>query len=166
MAKKKSAAYQEGDWFGVPLGIGGYAVGLIARMKKGRGSKSIFGYFFGPRREALPTVEELKELSPDDAIFLCRFGDLGLHEGSWPVIGSQPDWDRSKWPMPPFVRIQLISGIGYKVIYDDGNPEKMISETKCDPSEADTHPGDGLSGAGAVEAVLTDKLKGTIQIVS
>ena len=159
MVKKSSANYREGDWFGVPLGIGGYAVGIIARMKKGRGSKSIFGYFFGPRRELLPTVEELKDLKAKDSIYICKFGDLGLHEGSWPVIGSQPDWDRRKWPMPPFVRVQLISGIAYKATYDEDNPEKLISEIKCDPSEADIYPRDALSGAGAVEAVLMHKLK-------
>ena len=157
--QKTKPLYQEGDWFAIPIEDGEYAVGLIARMKNGRGTKSIFGYFFGPRRNKIPKLDELTELLPEHNIDMCRFGDLGLHEGSWPVIGRFNDWDRSKWPMPPFLRTQLVSGITFKVTYDDTDPGSRISETECDPKEASKYPKDGLSGSGAVEKYLALKLK-------
>jgi len=150
--------YEEGSWFGVPLKDSGYAIGMIARMKKGRGTKSVFGYFFGPRFSELPTLEDLIDLNPKDALLICRFGDLGLHNGSWPIIGRHSEWNREEWPMTKFVRIQLISGIGYKVTYDESNPGKMLAEEKCDASEAARYPKDGLLGAGAVETVLASKM--------
>jgi hypothetical protein len=157
--RSTNKSYHEGDWFAVPLNNGGHALGLIARMKEGRGTRIIFGYFFGPRLQDLSRIAQLAELSPEDAIHVGRFGDRDLRTGRWPVIGTSETWDRAAWPMPPFVRIQLVSGIAYKVVYDQDDPGKMISETKCDPSEADSHPRDALSGGGAIETILTDKLR-------
>lgn len=52
MARRK-LNYKEGDWFAVPLGGAGYALGLVARVGR-RGVT--FGYFFGPRRVTLLCV--------------------------------------------------------------------------------------------------------------
>ncbi len=159
MAKnKKTAKYQEGDWVAVPLNEGGYALGVIARMAAGRGAKSILGYFFGRRFDSLPAMEDTKGFTASQAIHVCIFGDLGLHEGKWIVIGPSMSWERSAWPMPIFGRMQLISGIGFQVRYADDNPDKVLSERKCDPSEIAGLPQDGLSGSGAVESVLSFKL--------
>jgi hypothetical protein len=51
------ANYNEGDWFAVPLREGGFAIGVIARVMP-RKEGVVLGYFFGPRRNAVPTVEE------------------------------------------------------------------------------------------------------------
>ena len=88
--------YQEGDWFGVPLEGGGYAVGVLARFRKGPYGSNLFGYFFGPRRRALPSLEELKRLTPDDAINACHFGHLGLVQNEWPIIGRNEPWEPTR----------------------------------------------------------------------
>ncbi|WP_425308290.1 Imm26 family immunity protein [Ammonicoccus fulvus] len=68
---------REGDWFAVPLRKGGYAVGLIARANR---DGVLLGYFFGPRREAVPSLSDVEELTPDDAIRVGKFGHLGLKQ--------------------------------------------------------------------------------------
>ncbi len=87
--------YQEGDWFGVPLEEGGFGVGVVARI----GAYRIpFGYFFGPRRNRLPTVGDVTSLKAADALLDGNFGDTGLRYGEWPIIGQVPGWDRRAWP--------------------------------------------------------------------
>ena len=58
MAKEKRR-YEEGDWFAVPLQNGGYSLGLVARAD---GEGGVLGYFFGPRREQLPTKADTQGL--------------------------------------------------------------------------------------------------------
>jgi hypothetical protein len=76
MARNK-INYREGDWFAVPLRDGDYAVGVVARVD---GSGGVLGYFFGPRRAEVPSLLEVENLDPDQALRVLRFGDLGLIE--------------------------------------------------------------------------------------
>src|SRR5687768_5375020 len=81
--------YKEGDWFAVPLRDGGWAVGRVARMppppKRGI---HLLGYFFGPRRDRVPALDDVADLAPEAAISIERFSDLGLVRGTWPVLGG------------------------------------------------------------------------------
>lgn len=70
--RKKKLPYAEGDWFGVPLKNGGYAVGIIARSR--RSGKALFSYFFGPRHWELPSMNDIRGLTPADAILIGKFG--------------------------------------------------------------------------------------------
>lgn len=146
--------YGEGDWFAVPLRQGDFAVGVIARaMPSNEGI--LLGYFFGPRRHDLPRLDEVKDLSASDAVLVERFGDLGLVQGIWPLLGRTGEWDRSAWPTPVFGRFEELTGRAFKVIYDDANPNRLVREKKVDPDDLVGFPKDGLSGAGAVERILT-----------
>jgi Immunity protein 26 len=153
------AAYSEGDAFAVPLASSSYALGVIARRCSGRRSKghTICGYFFGPRLWQLPASGDLALLRPENAVLVCRFGDLGLHNGTWPVIGPIVGWDRALWVVPAFYREQLVSGIRLKVIYDDQDPSRCVSETRTLDDMAEK-PLDGLYGSAAVENVLNARL--------
>ncbi len=92
------ARRREGDWFAVPLGEAGYAVGLIARAPK-RGDV-LFGYFFGPLRAELPAADDLHDLKPEDALLVSRFRDEAIESGAWPILGSTSAWQRDVWPLP------------------------------------------------------------------
>ncbi len=153
---KKKLPYKEGDWFGVPLKDGGYALGIIARSRPN--GKALFGYFFGPKREKIPSIGELRTLTPENAILVGQFGDLGLFEGEWPIIGHSEPWDRSTWPIPPLVRRDAVSGEAWLIKYSDDDPIQEISETPCDLFEIRNYPEDGLWGSGAVEIRLTKLL--------
>src|SRR6266705_1440571 len=108
---KKRRAYPEGTVFAVPLRGGGYAVGLVARVGR-RGTT--LGYFFGPRREKVPVLSEVAELNPEAALLVELFGDLGLMEGHWPIIGLASSFDRRRWPLPPFGRIEEFTGRAFR----------------------------------------------------
>jgi hypothetical protein len=115
----------------------------------------LLGYFFGPKRDTIPTLDEISSLSASDAALVERFGDLGILDGTWPLVGQTDRWDRDSWPTPTFGRSEELTGRVFKVIYDDANPNRVLREERIDPNELATMPKDGLSGAGAVERILT-----------
>lgn len=146
--------YSEGSVFLVPLRAGGYARGVVARSApKGR---VLLGYFFGPRLESNSTVT-LNDLDPSKAVLRIRFGDLGLINKEWPIVGSVPDWNRSEWPMPSFVwRDPLGKMKAHLVHYSDDDPTQ---KTEGNPVEDDSGlMTDSLSGYGAVEIKLNKLL--------
>ena len=155
MAKKSN--YREGDWFAVPLDDGGYAIGVAARANPKDGV--LLGYFFGPRREEVPSLRDMQNLHAADAVLVGHFGHLGLTQGKWPNIGAFDDWDRTAWPMPVFVRYEQLSGRSFKVYYDDDDPNKRVKEEQIRPGTAEHGPTAGLMGAGYVEEVLSDALR-------
>ena len=148
--------YKEGDFFAVPLRTGGFAVGVVAR--KGTGS-IIFGYFFGPRRENVPTLDEVQNLTPEQAVDALRFSYLGLVQEEWPIIGRAENWNSSDWPLPLFVRF---SGGGPDEIvlvqYDEKKLAAAISTQTAPLSESVNYYRETVSGYGAVEIILTRHL--------
>lgn len=146
--------YSEGDVFGVPLDDGEWALGVVARAAP-RG-RELLGYFFGPKRAELP--DEVPELRPEDAVAVERFGDLGLVEGSWPILGAHPAWRREEWRMPPFRRTDDVSGAVFRIVYDDDDPGEMLERQRVDPAEAEGLSFDGLTGAEGVRRSLARRL--------
>lgn len=142
--------YSEGSVFLVPLRDGGYARGVVARMAPE--GKVLLGYFFGPRL-ASTRDGTLDGLVPGEAILCIRFGDLGLINGEWPIVGKIPNWERSKWPMPMFVRRDDLSRKAWLVRYSNDDPNEIEEEFRTD---FDSKLGiDSLAGYGYVEIKLT-----------
>lgn len=153
----------EGGVFVVPLKHGASAIGVAARIKPGRGAKCILGYFFKNVFSAQPNVDDVGSLRADDAILIAVFGDLGIKTGNWPIIGVLPSWDRNAWPVPAFVRKDVVSGRVQKIVYADEDPSKVVSEVLSNEGEVKHLPRDGLWGAGAIEAYLSHVLNSTIE---
>lgn len=166
--RRKKLPYREGTWFAVPLQDGGYAAGLVARMRKrGRGAV-LFGYFFGPKRDRVPACEDVESYSARQALLAAIFSDLGLFEGEWPIICHTEEWDRSKWPMPWFGRV-VVGGpngprVGFITRYSDDDPNEVVAEERCDVDEVKDYPKDGMSGSGAIEVRLTRLLRGDSRV--
>lgn len=153
--------YSEGTAFLVPLRIGGYARGVVARTSPN--GKVLFGYFFGPRLLSINTIS-LDDLEPSQAIMTLRFGDLGLTNGDWPILGIVPNWDRSKWAMVDFTRRDYISQKAWLVRYSDDDPNCVEAEF---PIEFDTEsPRDSVSGYGAVEIKISKLLDNGLLVES
>jgi hypothetical protein len=133
---------------------GGFGRGVVARARKRGGT--LLGYFFGPR---LNSVEEaaMNDLLPENAILRLLFSDFGLRLGEWKVLGMLPDWDRAQWPMPDFMN--RTDGYLIRVKYDPDDPEVEISRKRATEDDP-TLENDGLSGYGAVEIHLTQRLMG------
>jgi hypothetical protein len=146
----KNLPYREGAAFSVPLQDGGFALGIVARMApKG---KVLLGYFFGPRQDT-PDFD-LRSLSADAALLVGRFGDLHLVDGKWRIVGQLPDWNRSRWPVPPFLWRDPLGFLPDRVvIYDEDDLAKL---GKCERRDVIPPgiPEDGLMGAGFVETKL------------
>jgi hypothetical protein len=151
-----SLSYKEGDWFAVPLSGKGFSVGLVARAN-GRGV--LLGYFFGPRRSELPNVADLVELSPIDAVLVGQFGHLGLKQERWPVLGALDGWERERWPMPSFIRRDILTGRSWRMLYDDDDPNLFLREEPVRPGEDENLPEDGLMGAEFTELRLSRLLE-------
>jgi immunity protein 26 of polymorphic toxin system len=147
--------YQEGDCFAVPLRSDGFALGVLARSNT---EGVCLGYFFGPKRAAVPTIAEVQGLRPEAATVIRKFGHLGLRDGRWPIIGRLPGWTRSSWPMPAMIRYEELTGRTLRVHYDPDDPNRVLSEEVVLTGVAEQGPKDGLAGAGFMEIVLTSLL--------
>ena len=147
-------SYPNGSVFKVPLEGGEAARGIVARTASD--GRLLFGYFFGPRF-SLNAMADISGLEPENAVLRLRFGDLGLHNGLWPVIGRLPDWNPAKWPMSNAVRRDPF-GIRKPILvrYDDNDPSKVLSEEILE-NDIDL-PNDGLAGYGYVETKLRKML--------
>lgn len=153
VAPKKSAPlpYREGDWFAVPLRRGGYGLGVAARMN---GEGVVLGYFFGPKREQAPSLKETTGLRASNASYVSLFGDLGLIDGKWPILGHSDLWRKELWPVPYFCRYHPeLDPRAFRVEYSE-DTLAAIDEAEISPEECQRMPRDGLSGFGAIEITL------------
>ena len=101
-------------------------------------------------------MDEVVQAAAKDAVSIERFGDLGIIEHEWPIIGPTPNWNRDAWPVPHFVRKDPILCDLYIVEYSDSLQE--LCRKKASQSDAIALPKDGLAGYGAVEIQLTKLL--------
>src|SRR5487761_1007991 len=116
--------YKEGTWFAVPLEKGGFGVGCVARHSpKG---VTVLGYFFGPKRDDIPTYDEVCSLQPDRSVLVRIVGDLGLIDGTWPIISDSTAWNRHNWPVPAFSRQDELTKTAWLVRYSDDDPEVLV----------------------------------------
>ena len=126
------------------------------------GGGALLGYFF--LLDHAPTAVQLAAISPREARQVMMLGDLGLIEGSWPVLsGPLPGWDRERWPLPEFKLYDELRKRWEIRTYD----EKLrlpVAIRVASEAEVKDLPKDGLAGAGAVEAVL-QQLAGTTRPV-
>ena len=149
---RRRLVYAEGDWFGVPLADGRWAVGRVARMH--RTGKILFAYCFGPYRD-LPDLPELDQLHPSRAVLIRKVGDIGLQEGRWPILG-RGTWVRDDWPLVPLRNVDPILGRVRRVEYAEGDLLTSVWRVVDDPMT--DAPADGLDGHLALEIRLSKLL--------
>lgn len=152
---RRRLPYRDGTWFAVPLRTSGYGLGLVARHD-GRGG--VIGYFFNAHHDKVPLLASVSGTRPADAMLVLRFGDLGLIDNEWPILGELDGWRPEEWPMPVFGRRDM-SGRAYRVIYSADNLGGPVREEQITDDECNKLPSDGLDGAGSVELVLTELLR-------
>jgi hypothetical protein len=148
----RSLPYCVGDVFAFPFDGRGHGVGVVARCAK-RG-KTLLGYFYGRVFPEIPNRPDVSDLRPQDAILIARFGDLHLFHGKWPIVSRIANWDQREWPMPPFIREELISNRKYLVTYSDVDPSAKVSDVRIGNDVRGYEP-DLLRGADAVVIALT-----------
>lgn len=151
----KLQPYREGSWFAIPLGNGGYATGLVARLSPQ--GKVMLAYLFGPTHWTRPTLADVQELTPADALKVIRTGDVAVANGRWPVIGNMLDFRREDWPVPMFIRRADALKRAWQSTYadDPARPEKEVSV----PYETQGLESDSLFGYGSTELLMTKLLE-------
>src|SRR5919112_132562 len=118
----------------------------------------LLGYFFGPKRDNPPVLQELRDLRARDAVMVRLFGHLDIRNGIWPVIGRFPDWVRADWPVPPFVRRPSL-GPAMLVTRADDDPSKIVSAVAVrDESALSGTVPEGLIGSTLAANLLTKSL--------
>lgn len=145
--------YHEGTIFGVPLDDHTHAIGLVARS--GARGRIVLGYFFGAKWQTLPGPAVFQRVKKSEAVLTCMFGDLGLINGDWPIIGELVDFSRADWPLPVFSRIDGISAKESLIHYSDDDLFREISCVPRNPGDNRQYPKDGLFGSRALEIYLS-----------
>ncbi|MBS3950326.1 MAG: immunity 26/phosphotriesterase HocA family protein [Peptococcaceae bacterium] len=158
---KEHMKYYEGQWFAIPLQEGGYALGIIVRGNYQ--TKGGLGYFFGPRYDHLPEEKETLRKKPEDAILITQFGDLGIINGSWPIIQSSRPFIKEEWPIPKFGSANplLPQKAFIREYQQDGSGNlQIVRELVVDAKVIEGIPSDGSMGGGAVEIHLSKLISG------
>ena len=145
--------YSEGDFFAVPLKTGGFAIGLALCL----GIKhDVVARFFGPVRDSLPSLDELKNLREINSAHIEHFLDDGLRDGSWEVIGQYPEWDAYDWPIPKFGWLERSpsnsEGQAFEVELDENL--RASRQKKVSIEHFNTLPYEVLVGSKDVEITL------------
>ncbi|MFK4087705.1 Imm26 family immunity protein [Kribbella sp. NPDC020789] len=143
---------REGEYFAIPLPSGGYGVGLAARV----GSRGVvLGYFSPARHGSIPALADAT-FSPGQAIWIKLFGDLGIADGEWVVIGYDEKWNPVDWPLPDFAHHEEITGRCYRLSFD-GDLRNRPSRTLVPVDQTVELPEYGTAGAQFIEIRL-DKI--------
>lgn len=140
---RRKLNYREGDLVRLPLEEGRQAVGLLARIDQTGGC---LGYFYLGN-------PPLDRLDPGKADLVKIFGDLGLLEGRWKVLGPYPGFRRQDWPLPEFAHQDPVNGAWYLRSHDEQTLH-FTTERRVRAEEAEGHFRDGLAGAVALERLL------------
>lgn len=151
----KSLPYREGSWFAVPLQGGGHAVGVVAR--RAPAGRIMLAYMFGPKRDVLPSLDELDTLRPEQAVRRLRTGDMALLNERWPMLGDSEHWQRDEWPMPSFIRRNESLQRAWRATYADADPAKLDREESV-PFDTPSLESDSLYGYGATELLMSKLL--------
>jgi hypothetical protein len=149
---RRKLPYSEGDWIAVPLPQAGWSVGIIARSP--RLGNILFGYFFPYWYELPPAFDVVSRFQPSQAVLIAMFGDLGILQGRWKVIGRSEIWNRFVWPMTSFAHYDLLNGRPYIREYTDDGDNRFLREEACNEETAKSLPKDGLLGSEALERRL------------
>jgi hypothetical protein len=148
---------RDGDWVGVPLERGGWALGRLAKVAA---SGIAVGYFFDRRWYAIPERGELESMDPTHVMSIRQFGFPAKdNEEGWFIIPrAEGAWDEDSWPVPDFWRLPPFfrEGWGIRVTYD--YDLSMGPEFPAPLEELLGLPEDGLDGPVYLALTLDKRL--------
>jgi hypothetical protein len=153
LIRKVKVKYEEGAWFLVPLLHHGFIAGVVARVSSTH-KGILLGYFFSDIYVQHPSLDALCSLNPSSAREVIRFGDMGLRNGEWPILGKCANWSSTDWGMPNFVREEPLTKRRYEVFYDSVNPALRLGEKELTAGEGENLKRDSFWGHFAVQRYM------------
>lgn len=147
--------YKAGDWLRVPLGGEHDALAILARACRSR----LFGYFFAVPAGRTPTHDELRALSPADAVAAMLFGGSGIEHGRWQIIATSLAFDEHAWPFPPFASRGAFARTWTQVRYDSQTLQ-ILDRSPLSAQAAQSLPDAHFADAQDVETALRRMLDG------
>lgn len=147
--------YKTGDWLRVPLGGERDALAIITRACRSR----LFGYFFAVPAGRTPTPDELRALSPNEAIAAMLFGASGIEHGRWQIVAASLAFDRDAWPFPLFALRGAFARTWTGVRYDP-HTLQILERATLSAAEAGPLPDARFADAQDVETALRRMLAG------
>lgn len=111
-------------------------------------------YLFGPKRDQLPSMDDIQGLRAEQAVKVLRVGDMALVSGHWRVLGQLSDFNPEQWPMPQFLRRADALRRAWRVTYSSNDPGRSEREESV-PYETTGLETDSLYGYGSAELLLT-----------
>lgn len=143
----RNHSYDQGHVFALPVNAA-WAFGLISRVSTS--SHSIFlGHFFPYLWPELPTVEELPQVTPSDAIYISQVSHQAVAHGDWPIVGQIAGWSARDWPMPHFgIAPRPPYPVWREEVYDEMDPGRLLRTIRSpDPAAAKDLPEYGSAGS-------------------
>lgn len=162
----KTLPYRAGDFIAVPLRMtegpvrpeDSWAVGFT-RSHDGDGMCA--GHFFGAVYETVPDLDDVAGLGPADVVTSAIFGDLGLLQGGWVVIGQHADAVVQDWPVLEFCYSSKLQNLYQRVVYSpDSLRRNPLSVSQVTPEECAELPSSALRGYLSLQRWLTKRLIG------
>lgn len=151
--------YVNGDVVAVPLRDDS-SFGLVLIVGHD-GVGAAIGYLFDSIHPDQPTdVTQLTGIGPENVLRASRFGDLGLMNGTWLVVGQHPSWQEQEWPLLEFGGRRWAGKYAFTAVYEPEDVSRKNREEPITEDEYELLPRDAFSGSGAVEIVLTHLLSG------
>jgi hypothetical protein len=74
--------------------------------------------------------------------------------GEWKIVGKCDEWSSDAWPMPSFIRKNLLDGQDYEIFYDEKDPAKEMRQELFLDKDRRRLEQDGLFGYGAVQRYM------------
>ena len=133
----------------LPLQQGGFGIGLIARKYK----SILLGYFFNCIYPLVPTEILTDKIDIKDFVLIGKFNSGGIENREWPVLKTDLYFNKERWPVPTFMRQDLITGKYFAVINDD----TLVNERRYSiaKEKADSLYSHVIFGYGALEEKLS-----------
>lgn len=103
----------EGDLIAFPAVGGGFGVGLVARVTKGRGVQEVAWFTLDKWYPNRPTLQDLGDINQSMSLRFYRVNTWECRYGTWSPLGAMPDYNRDRWVIPPqlvYTGIEMPSG--------------------------------------------------------
>lgn len=159
MKETKSSYFRCGTWIAIPV-HGEWSPCLVVR--KNRSASLILLYIFSTQK-TLPPLDSLKALTAGESLSVIQTG-MG---DTWPIIGSQPNFNPAEWPIPPFSHVteeftlpsgEVVKSSAVLRRYDD-KFNISGSSVRIPLEEAHHYYEDGLMGPLSAEWYISELIK-------